>query len=107
MGISQAMYTGVTGLSTNADGMSVIANNIANANSKGFKYDRAEFEDLLSIDLGTGGAQIGRGARIRDVKTIHTQGGLTITDNLTDLAVQGNGFFTIKNNKTEIEEAGG
>lgn len=107
MGISQAMYTGVTGLATNADGMSVIANNIANANSKGFKYDRAEFEDLLSIDLGTGGAQIGRGSRIRDVKTIFTQGGLTITDNLTDLAVQGNGFFTIRNNKSEIEEAGG
>lgn len=97
MGISQALYTGVTGLSVNADGMSVVANNIANANAKGFKRDRAEFEDLLSLDVstGSGAAQIGRGARMRDVRTIHTQGGLTVTDNLTDLAVQGMGFFVL------------
>ena len=72
MGISQAMYSGVTGLSVNSDNMSVIANNIANANAKGFKYDRAEFEDMLSVDLGTGNAQIGRGSRLADVKTMHT-----------------------------------
>ena len=54
MAISQALYTGVTGLSVNSDGMSVIANNIANANAKGFKRDRAEFEDMLAMDLSTG-----------------------------------------------------
>ncbi len=97
MGISQAMYTGVSGLSANSDGMSVTANNIANANAKGFKRDRAEFEDLISQDLtsGTGRAQLGRGARLRDVKTMHTQGGLQVTDNITDLAIQGNGFFIL------------
>ncbi len=105
MGISQALYTGVTGLSVNSDGMSVIANNIANANSKGFKYDRAQFDDLLSTDAGD--AQIGRGARLSDVKTIFTQGGLAITDNLTDLAIQGEGFFAVSNPHTEIEESGG
>jgi len=106
MGISQAMFTGVTGLSVNSDNMSVIANNIANTNAKGFKYDRAEFEDLLSVDLG-GGAQLGRGARISDVKTIFTQGGLAVTDNLTDMAIQGNGFFVVKNTNTEVQESGG
>ena len=75
MGITQALYTGVTGLSVNSDGMSVVANNIANANAKGFKFDRAEFEDLLSIDLGSGAgsSQVGRGARLSDVRTIHTR----------------------------------
>lgn len=109
MGIAQALYTGVTGLSTNADGMSVIANNIANANSKGFKRDRAEFEDLLSSDLssGAGSAQIGRGARLRDVKTLHTQGGLKVTDNLTDLAIQGQGFFVVANPKSGVQESAG
>jgi len=107
MGISQALYTGVTGLSVNSDGMSVIANNIANANGKGFKYDRPEFDDLLSVDLGAGSAQMGRGARLSDVKTIHTQGSSTVTENLTDLAIQGSGFFAIRNNQTEIEESGG
>ncbi len=109
MGIAQALYTGVTGLSVNADGMSVIANNIANANAKGFKRDRAEFEDLLSSDLSSGGgsAQIGRGARLRDVRTIHTQGGLKVTDNITDLAIQGMGFFVVTNPGTEVQESAG
>jgi flagellar hook protein FlgE len=106
MGVTQALYTGVTGLGVNADSMSVIANNIANANSKGFKYDRAEFEDLLSMDLG-GDGQIGRGARLSDVRTIHTQGGLAVTDRLTDMAIQGNGFFIVSNPNTEIQESGG
>ena len=109
MAITQALYTGVTGLSVMSDTMSVVANNLANANSKGFKYDRAEFDDLLSMDMGTsaGSAQIGRGARLSDVRTIHTQGGLSITDRLTDLAVQGNGFFVVRNPMGEKAEAGG
>jgi len=109
MGISQSLYTGVTGLATQSDGMSVIANNIANANAKGFKRDRAEFEDMLSTDMATGGgaAQIGRGARMRDVRTMHTQGGLQVTDNLTDLAIQGQGFFVLGNANTEVQESAG
>jgi len=109
MPISQALYTGVTGLSANADGMSVIANNIANANAKGFKRDRAEFEDMLSMDLqsGAGATQIGRGARLRNVRTIHSQGGLAVTDTLTDLAIQGQGFFVLSNPNTEVQESAG
>jgi flagellar hook protein FlgE len=106
MGISQSLFTGVTGLSTNSDGMAVVANNLANANSKGFKYDRAEFEDLLSQDLGNN-SQLGRGARLKNVKTMFTQGGLAVTDSLTDLAIQGQGFFIVNNPKSEKQEAGG
>ena len=106
MGVTQALYTGVTGLGVNADGMSVIANNIANANAKGFKFDRAEFEDLLSQDL-SGSGQIGRGSRLANVRTIHTQGGLAVTERLTDMAIQGNGFFIVSNPNTEIQESGG
>lgn len=107
MGISQAMYSGVTGLTVNSDNMAVIANNIANANAKGFKYDRGEFEDLLSVDMGSGNAQIGRGARMSNVKTLHTQGGLQVTEGLTDLAIQGSGFFVVSNPASELQEAGG
>ena len=109
MGISQALYTGVTGLAVNSDGMSVIANNIANANAKGFKRDRAEFEDLLSVDLNStnGTSQIGRGARLRDIKTIFSQGSLKVTDSLTDLAIQGNGFFVVQNDGAEVKESSG
>ena len=109
MPISQALYTGVTGLSVMSDTMSVVANNLANANAKGFKYDRTEFDDLLSSDLGsgTGASQLGRGARLSRVRTIHTQGGLSVTDRLTDMAVQGNGFFIIDNPKGDVAGAGG
>lgn len=109
MGIAQALYTGVTGLSVNADGMSVIANNIANANAKGFKRDRAQFEDMLSIDLssGSGPAQIGRGARLAAIETMHTQGGLQVTSNLTDVAIQGNGFFVVANPNADAQESAG
>ena len=74
MGLSQALYTGMTGLSVNSDGLSVIANNIANANAKGFKRDRAEFEDMVSISMnsGSGWTQVGRGSRLLELKlSIH------------------------------------
>lgn len=106
MGISQSMYSGVTGLQSMASSMGVISNNIANSNSKGFKYDRAEFEDLLSVDLG-GGDQMGRGTRLAQVRTVFGQGGLAMTDNLTDLAIQGQGFFMVKNMATEVQESNG
>jgi flagellar hook protein FlgE len=109
MAISQSLYTGVTGLSVMSDSMAVVANNLANANAKGFKFDRVEFDDLLSLDLGSaaGTSQLGRGARLSRVRTIQTQGGLSVTDRLTDLAVQGNGFFVVNNPKGEKQEAGG
>ncbi len=109
MAISQALYTGVTGLSVMSDSMAVVANNLANANAKGFKYDRVEFDDLLSLDMGgsAGSTQLGRGARLSEVRTIHTQGGLSVTDRLSDLAIQGNGFFVVSNPKGEKQEAGG
>ena len=107
MGITQALYTGVTGLSVMSDSMGVVANNIANANAKGFKFDRAEFGDLLSQDLSSSGSQLGRGARLSRVRTIHTQGGLAVTDRLTDMAVQGNGFFIVSNPVTDTGGGGG
>lgn len=107
MPISQAFYTGVTGLTVMGDSMSVVANNLANANAKGFKYDRVEFDDLLSLDLNTmgGQVQVGRGARLSDVRTIHTQGGLSVTERLTDLAIQGNGFFVVRDPKSSSESS--
>jgi flagellar hook protein FlgE len=106
MPITQAFYTGVTGLSVMGESMSVVANNLANANAKGFKYDRVEFDDLMSLDLNTmgGQVQIGRGARLSDIRTMHTQGGLSVTERLTDLAIQGNGFFVLKDPASASQE---
>jgi flagellar hook protein FlgE len=106
MGIHHALYSAVSGLSVNADGMSVISNNIANANTKAFKSDRAEFEDLLSVSLNEN-SQLGRGARLRAITTAYTQGALSNTGLLTDLGIQGDGFFAVKNTGTEVQESGG
>jgi flagellar hook protein FlgE len=104
--INNTLHTAISGLETNSEGMNVIANNIANANTKSFKGDRAEFEDLLSISLGEN-SQLGRGARLRNVQTIFNQGALSNSGQITDLAIQGDGFFVVKSENSEIRESNG
>lgn len=106
MPINYALFSAVTGLGTNADGMSVVANNIANANTKSFKTDRAEFEDMLAVSLNEN-SQLGRGARLRNITTLYNQGAVTNTSQITDLSVQGDGFFIIKSDVAEVKESNG
>ncbi|NOQ41142.1 MAG: hypothetical protein GQ563_01385 [Desulfuromusa sp.] len=63
MGVSSALYSGVSGLNANANAMSVLGDNLANANTVGFKSSRTVFGDLLSSQVsGSGGtSQVGRG----------------------------------------------
>jgi flagellar hook protein FlgE len=106
MPINYALFSAVSGLGTNADGMSVVANNIANANTKSFKTDRAEFEDMLAVTLNER-SQLGRGARLRNITTMFNQGAITNTGQITDLSVQGDGFFLIKSDVAEVKESNG
>ncbi len=98
MGISSALYTGVSGLNTNGNAMSVIGNNIANTNTVGFKSSRTVFADLLSANIsGSGGSsQVGRGTQLSIVDNIFSQGTFENTESNTDLAVEGDGFFIVK-----------
>ena len=66
MGISSALYSGVSGLNTNSAAMTVIGNNLANTNTLGFKGSRTVFSDLLSSTInGSGGtSQVGRGVNV-------------------------------------------
>lgn len=97
MGILSSFQVGVTGLSAVGGGMSVIADNIANAGTSGFKGSRAEFQDVLASSLKgiDGGDQIGSGTKIAHIKSVFTQGNLQRTDQVTDLAISGNGFFAV------------
>jgi flagellar hook protein FlgE len=104
--INNTLHTAISGLASNSDGMNVISNNIANANTKSFKADRAEFEDLLSISLGKN-SQLGRGARLRNIETIFNQGAISNSGQITDLAIQGDGFFVIKSDQSEVKESNG
>jgi len=104
---TNAMHVARTGLDAQQTRMQVIANNLANVNTTGFKRDRANFETLLYQTYRPGGAQtsdttaltsplaIGTGVRVVATEKIHTQGSLNMTSNALDLAINGQGFFQV------------
>jgi flagellar hook protein FlgE len=98
MGIQSAMFSGVSGLNTNSDAMSVIGNNLANTNTLGFKGARTVFSDLLSSNVsGSGGkSQVGRGVGLSTVDNVFSQGTFESTSSDTDVAINGEGFFVLR-----------
>jgi len=98
MGITSALYSGVSGLNTNSAAMSVVGNNLANTNTLGFKGSRSVFSDMLSSTVsGSGGkSQVGRGVSLSKVDNIFSQGTFESTASDTDVAIEGEGFFMLK-----------
>jgi flagellar hook protein FlgE len=88
------MFTGVSGLLANAEGINVIGNNLANVNTIGFKDSRILFSDMLSASIGNG-SQIGRGTQIQKVDDLFSQGSFETTAIVSDLAIQGDSFFVL------------
>jgi len=97
MGISSALYTGVSGLNTNGQVMTVIGNNLANTNTIAYKGSRSLFSDLLSSSVsGSGGtSQVGRGVGLSTVDNMFTQGTFESTESGLDLAIEGDSFFIL------------
>ncbi|WP_029005583.1 flagellar basal-body rod protein FlgG [Azorhizobium doebereinerae] len=117
----RALAIAATGMSAQQTNVEVIANNIANINTTGFKRARAEFADLLyqaerpqgipNRDGGEAipeGAMVGLGVRTVGIRNLHTQGALTQTGNSLDLAINGRGMFeiTTPNGDTVYTRAG-
>lgn len=98
MGILSSLFTGVSGLAAQGEALGVVADNIANSNTTGFKASRAEFQDIISKNLKgiLGGNQIGRGVKIGAVNPILSQGNVDSTEKVTDLAISGDGYFKVK-----------
>lgn len=105
----RSLNIGATGMLAQQLNVEVISNNIANMNTTGFKRQRAEFNDLLyqnlrrvgstSSDTGTivpTGVQLGLGVKPAAVYRITEQGNISITDNPLDIAINGEGYFTIE-----------
>ncbi len=87
---------GLSGLNATSKNLSIIGNNIANANTFGSKSSRAEFGDMYARALnGTGASQIGIGTNLQTVAQQFTQGNITTTENKLDLAINGSGFFQV------------
>jgi flagellar hook protein FlgE len=103
MSISTALFTGISGLNTLGNSMSVIGDNIANVNTIGFKGSRATFEDVLaqSISTAAGTAQVGRGTTLSTVNILFQQGSFESTSEPTDLAIGGDGFFIVQQPNTQ------
>lgn len=94
MSVTSALFTGVSGLLNNAEGINVIGNNISNVNTIGFKGSRMLFSDVLSTTIGSG-SQMGHGVQIQKVDNMFTQSALESSSIPTDVAIQGDAFFML------------
>src|ERR687888_2035341 len=106
----RSMFSAISGLKNHQTFMDVVGNNIANVNTTGFKQARVTFQDILSQTIrgasgpqnGRGGVnpeQVGLGVLLGGIDTIQTQGTLQSTGKLTDMAIQGDGFFVMNDGK--------
>jgi len=105
--MNQTLWVAKTGLDAQQTRMSVIANNLANANTTAFKRGRAEFQDLLYQNVRQVGAQVsqdsqlptglnlGTGVRLVATEKLFTQGNSFQTGNPLDLGIEGRGFFQV------------
>ena len=92
-----SFQTGLSGLNVSSKSLDVIGNNIANANTVGFKSSRNEFSELVASTLGSGSSSQsgGIGAATAAVAQQFTQGSINVTGNSLDVAINGGGFFQL------------
>ena len=98
-----SLDSGVSALEQFQQQLNVIANNIANVNTVGFKAADVNFADTLSQTLGSnaaGSMQVGTGVTTASITNNFSTGAFSTTGNQTDLAIQGNGFFVVKDPST-------
>jgi flagellar basal-body rod protein FlgG len=110
----RALFTAATGMQSQQLNVDVIAHNLANVNTTGFKRSRADFQDLLYQTLRQPGAssssqteiptgiQLGLGSRTAAVQRLFLQGDFQLTQNQLDVAIDGDGFFQILQPNGEV-----
>ncbi|MBU8922769.1 MAG: flagellar hook-basal body complex protein, partial [Bacteroidales bacterium] len=114
----RSLFAGVTGLANHQLKLDVIGNNIANINTLGFKASRVTFREMLTQTIrgasrpseGTGGTnpqQIGLGSSVGSIDTNFSQGNMQITGIMTDLAIEGEGFFVLSDGFNQFYTRGG
>ncbi|MDR6448199.1 flagellar hook protein FlgE [Paraburkholderia terricola] len=99
---------GLSGLSASSSDLDVIGNNIANANTVGFKSGTAQFADMYANSVATAvGNQIGIGTKLSEVQQQFSQGTITSTNQALNVAINGNGFFQLSNNGSLVYSRNG
>jgi len=99
-----ALWTGVTGLISYSDAISVVANNMANVNTTGFRSSRTLFSDLISSEAGgtSDGSQVGNGSTVGSVSLLTDTGGYSTSSSTLDMAIDGeHGYFEVRNPDTD------
>ncbi len=113
MGLSTALYTGLSGLTAASQMISISGNNIANVNTTAYKTTRANFETQISQTLknataptatlgGSNPAQMGLGVKLDSISRNFADGATQITGSNTDVALEGKGFFVLNMNGTQM-----
>jgi flagellar hook protein FlgE len=104
MSLSTAMYSGLSGLNSFGEAMTVVGDNIANLNTTGFKYSAVHFEDLMAqmVPTGSGPGQVGRGSRISEISTVWAQGSLETSADDVDVAITGTGFLILRDPLSQV-----
>ena len=103
----RALYTAATGMIAEQTNVDTISNNLSNVNTTGYKTERTEFKSLLYQNIQTRtttangdpkpvGAQVGLGTRVAATTSMYTQGSLLASEDKTDFAIEGNGFFAVR-----------
>ena len=108
----RSMYSAISGLRNHQTMMDVVGNNIANVNTTGYKGSNTVFHDVLSQTLqgatgpatlgGTNPAQVGLGSRLAGINTDFSQGSLQRSGRITDMAIQGDGFFVVDQGGAQV-----
>ena len=103
----RSLWTAASGMQGQQFNIDTISNNLSNMNTTGFKQNRADFEDLLyqtrriagtpatEFTVVPTGIQVGHGVKVAATQKIFTQGSLQNTGNISDIAIQGEGFFRV------------
>ena len=102
MSITSAMYAGISGLQTTSQGMSVVSNNLSNTDTVGFKGSKTTFEDTFyqAVNSSQGVSQVGTGVSLSAIYGDWSQGSYESSTDATDLAIDGDGFFMVRNGET-------
>jgi flagellar hook protein FlgE len=103
-----ALNTGASGLNAFGEAMTVVGSNISNVNTTGYKTNRVNFQDLLATAVRGTQNKIGKGVTIVSAQGDFSQGSLETTNQVTDLALEGEGFFTLRDQfgQTSYSRAG-
>jgi flagellar basal-body rod protein FlgG len=110
----RGLWAAATGMACQQTHLDVVANNLANVNTSGFKKSRINFQDLMYQNMRAAGAatasggqipagiQVGMGSQVVSVEKVFLQGDFSQTKNPLDVAIEGKGFFKVLNNSREV-----